>query len=234
MTWFVRLASRNLFQDRLRCRHGRRDRLLHRSRHRPDGLFLSFERMVTTMIDHAARRPLDRARRNKCFEDPSLLDERERPGVVGQRGYGGDPGRDRICLARAEWRRPTPVFIVGGRQRPTDCTLERGRRQSRRALDARRRRDRPDVFRAARDRRGSATAPRFAIKRRGWSRSPTASARSRRRLCLHVARPGAGLYGRRSPNKANYFSCAPRADADAARFAASLPPGCPSRGADTR
>ena len=38
------------------------------------GLFLSFERMVTTMIDHASADLWIVPLGTKCFEDPSLLD----------------------------------------------------------------------------------------------------------------------------------------------------------------
>ena len=42
------------------------------------GLFLSFDRMVTTMIDHAPADLWIVPLGTKCFEDPSLVDERER------------------------------------------------------------------------------------------------------------------------------------------------------------
>ena len=42
------------------------------------GLFLSFERMVTTMIDHAPTDLWIVPFGTKSFEDPSLLDERDR------------------------------------------------------------------------------------------------------------------------------------------------------------
>jgi putative ABC transport system permease protein len=42
------------------------------------GLFLSFDRMVTTMIDHAPADLWIVPLGAKCFEDPSLVDERER------------------------------------------------------------------------------------------------------------------------------------------------------------
>src|SRR5712671_6446873 len=42
------------------------------------GLYLSFERMVTTMIDHAPADLWIVPLGTKSFEDPSLLDERER------------------------------------------------------------------------------------------------------------------------------------------------------------
>ena len=42
------------------------------------GLFLSFDRMVTTMIDHSPADLWIVPLGTKCFEDPSLVDERER------------------------------------------------------------------------------------------------------------------------------------------------------------
>src|SRR5437762_10846040 len=42
------------------------------------GLFLSFERMVTTMIDHASADLWIVSQGTKCFEDPSNLDARDR------------------------------------------------------------------------------------------------------------------------------------------------------------
>jgi putative ABC transport system permease protein len=78
------------------------------------GLFLSFERMVTTMIDHAEADLWIVPRGTKCFEDPSLLDERERfralsiPGVTEAAP---------LVIGFAEWKLPnggaTPVFIIG-------------------------------------------------------------------------------------------------------------------------
>ena len=52
------------------------------------GLYLGFGQMVTTMIDHASADLWIMPKGTKCFEDPSLLDTRQRsrtlsvPGTV--------------------------------------------------------------------------------------------------------------------------------------------------------
>ena len=78
------------------------------------GLFLSFERMVTTMIDHADADLWIVPRGTKCFEDPSLLDERERFRALSIEGV---PAATPLAIGFAEWRLPeggaTPVFVVG-------------------------------------------------------------------------------------------------------------------------
>ena len=64
------------------------------------GLYLGFGRMVTTMIDHASADLWVMPRGTKCFEDPSLLNARERyralaidgvveaiPVVIGERAW---------------------------------------------------------------------------------------------------------------------------------------------------
>ena len=66
------------------------------------GLFLGFERTVTTMIDHASADLWIVSKGTKCFEDPSHLDARDRdrvlsvPGVTaavpGVGGWGRDVG----------------------------------------------------------------------------------------------------------------------------------------------
>ena len=78
------------------------------------GLYLSFERMVTTMIDHAEADLWIVPRGTKCFEDPSLLDDRERfralsiPGVIEAAP---------LVIGFAEWKLTnggaTPVFVIG-------------------------------------------------------------------------------------------------------------------------
>ena len=78
------------------------------------GLYLSFERMVTTMIDHAPTDLWIVPLGTKCFEDPSLLDEHDRkralsvPGVVE-----AVP----MVIGFTQWAVPgggtTPVFIIG-------------------------------------------------------------------------------------------------------------------------
>jgi len=77
------------------------------------GLFLSFDRMVTTMIDHSQADLWIVPRGTKCFEDPSLVDERER-----FRALSIDEVAEALpmVIGFAQWRLPsggtTPVFIV--------------------------------------------------------------------------------------------------------------------------
>ena len=78
------------------------------------GLFLSFDRMVTTMIDHASADLWVVPPGTKCFEDPSLVDERERFRALS---IDGVAEAQPIVIGFAQWRLPsggtTPVFIVG-------------------------------------------------------------------------------------------------------------------------
>lgn len=109
------LASRNLFQDRVRLIATVVGIVFSIILVTVQiGLFLSFERMVTTMIDHAEADLWIMPRGTKCFEDPSLLDDRERfralsiPGVTEAAP---------LVIGFAEWKLPnggaTPVFVVG-------------------------------------------------------------------------------------------------------------------------
>src|SRR5262249_52246706 len=52
------------------------------------GLYLGFGRMVTTMIDHASADLWVMPRGTKCFEDPSLLDDRNRFRALAVSGVG--------------------------------------------------------------------------------------------------------------------------------------------------
>src|SRR5207302_1729827 len=78
------------------------------------GLFMSFERMVTAMIDHAAADLWIVPLNTKCFEDPSLVDERERFRALS---ISGVTEALPIVIGFAQWRLPsrgtTPVFVVG-------------------------------------------------------------------------------------------------------------------------
>jgi len=82
------------------------------------GLYLGFGRMVTTMIDHAAGDLWIMPAGTKCFEDPSLLDERTRFQVLSVDGVAD---ASPIVIGFADWRLPnggtTPVFIVGSELR---------------------------------------------------------------------------------------------------------------------
>jgi putative ABC transport system permease protein len=78
------------------------------------GLFLSFERMVTTMIEHAPADLWIVSLGTKCFEDPSLLDEGERFRALSVKGVSDAVP---ILISFAPWRMAsggtTPVVVVG-------------------------------------------------------------------------------------------------------------------------
>ena len=78
------------------------------------GLFLSFERMVTTMIDHASADLWIVPLGTKCFEDPSLLDEHDRAHAMSVAGINDATP---VVIGFTEWSVPsggtTPVFVVG-------------------------------------------------------------------------------------------------------------------------
>ena len=82
------------------------------------GLYLGFGRMVTTMIDHASADLWIMPLGTKCFEDPSLLDERQRFRALS---INGVTQATAVVIGFAEWRMPkggtTPVFIVGSELR---------------------------------------------------------------------------------------------------------------------
>lgn len=109
------LASRNLFHDRVRLIAtvvGIVFSIILVTVQM--GLYLSFSRMVTTMIDHAEADLWIVPRGTKCFEDPSLLDERERFRALAVAGVAEAAP---VVIGFAEWRLPrggaTPVFVVG-------------------------------------------------------------------------------------------------------------------------
>ena len=78
------------------------------------GLYLGFGRMVTTMIDHASADLWVMPRGTKCFEDPSLLNTRERYRALAINGVAQAIP---LVIGFADWRMPggamTPVFVVG-------------------------------------------------------------------------------------------------------------------------
>jgi putative ABC transport system permease protein len=115
MSLVLKLASRNLFHDRLRFVAtivGIVFSIVLVTVQM--GLYVSFHRMVTTMIEHTPADLWIVPAGTKCFEDPSLLDERERfralsaSGVVDVRP---------LVIGFAQWKPPaggtTPVFIIG-------------------------------------------------------------------------------------------------------------------------
>ena len=78
------------------------------------GLFVSFERTVTIMIDHAPADLWIVPLATKCFEDPSLLDESDRYRALSIEGV---TEVDPILIGFAQWRMPdggaSPVLVIG-------------------------------------------------------------------------------------------------------------------------
>jgi putative ABC transport system permease protein len=78
------------------------------------GLYLGFGKMVTTMIDNASADLWVMPKGTKCFEDPSLLDTRQRSRALSVPGVGEAIP---VVIGFADWRTPagssTPVFVVG-------------------------------------------------------------------------------------------------------------------------
>lgn len=115
MSLAPKLAFRNLFQDRLRLIAtvvgiGFSMVLVTIQM----GLYVSFERMVTVMIDHANADLWIVPKGSQSFEDPSLLDERERFRSLSVDGVlTAIP----LVVGFGRWRAPsgatTPIFIVG-------------------------------------------------------------------------------------------------------------------------
>jgi putative ABC transport system permease protein len=78
------------------------------------GLYFGFGRMVTTMIDNASADLWVMPKGTKCFEDPSLLDARQRNRALSVPGVAEAIP---VVIGFADWRTPsgssTPVFVVG-------------------------------------------------------------------------------------------------------------------------
>ena len=78
------------------------------------GLFVSFGRMVTSMIDHAPADLWIMPLGTKCFEDLSLLDQRERFRALSIQGVADVAP---ILISFGQWKAPgggtTPVLVVG-------------------------------------------------------------------------------------------------------------------------
>src|ERR1700755_255896 len=78
------------------------------------GLYVGFRRMVTTMIDHSPAALWIMPVGTKCFEDPSLLDDRQRFRALAVNGVAEVAP---LVIGYAQWRLPggttTPVFGVG-------------------------------------------------------------------------------------------------------------------------
>src|SRR5919109_1174779 len=115
MSLIYRLASRNLLHDRLRFIAtviGIVFSIVLVTVQM--GLYLGFGQMVTTMIDHAQGDLWIMPAGTKCFEDPSLLDERKRFQALAINGVADAVP---VVIGFADWRMPTggttPVFVVG-------------------------------------------------------------------------------------------------------------------------
>src|ERR1041385_5322104 len=82
------------------------------------GLYLGFGQMVTTMIDHASADLWIMPVGTKSFEDPSLMDERQRFRALS---IDGVVAATPVVIGFAEWRLPgggtTPVFVIGSDMR---------------------------------------------------------------------------------------------------------------------
>jgi len=110
-----RLAARNLFQDKLRFIATIIGIVFSIVLVTVQlGLFLGFQTMVTTMIDHAPADLWVVSRGTKCFEDPSQLDKRDRAKALAVPDVTGAVP---VIIGFTEWTVPnggtTPVFMVG-------------------------------------------------------------------------------------------------------------------------
>src|SRR5262245_60246640 len=104
MSLVFKLASRNLFHDRLRFVAtiiGIVFSIVLVTVQM--GLFVRFDRMVTTMIDHAPADLWIVPSGTKCFEDPSLLDERERFRALS---ISGVREAAPLVIGFAQWKTP--------------------------------------------------------------------------------------------------------------------------------
>jgi putative ABC transport system permease protein len=115
MSLIFRLARRNLFQDRLRFVATIIGIVFSIVLVTVQlGLFLGFEKMVTTMIDHAPADLWIVSRGTKCFEDPSMLDKRDMSKALDVPGVASAVP---LLIGFTEWSVPdggsTPVFVVG-------------------------------------------------------------------------------------------------------------------------
>lgn len=121
MSLILKLASRNLFQDRLRFTATIVGVVISIVLITIQlGLFLSFEKMVTTMIDHAPADLWIVPLGTKCFEDPSQLEERDRAQALSVPGVTEVVP---VVIGFTQWTVPaggsTPVFIIGSNETAT-------------------------------------------------------------------------------------------------------------------
>src|SRR6516164_2597359 len=110
-----KLAARNLFHDRLRFAATITGIVFSMVLVTVQmGLFVSFRTMVTTMIDHAPADLWIMPLGTRCFEDPALLDERERFRALSVPGVAEAVP---VLVSFAQWHIPsggtTPVLLIG-------------------------------------------------------------------------------------------------------------------------
>jgi ABC-type transport system, involved in lipoprotein release, permease component len=111
----LKLASRNLFHDRLRFVATTVGIVFSIVLVMVQmGLYLGFGQMVTTMIDHASADLWVMRKGTKCFEDPSLLNAKARQAILAINGVAS---AETLVIGFSDWRLPngemTPVFVVG-------------------------------------------------------------------------------------------------------------------------
>ena len=122
MNLIFTLASRNLFHDRVRLIATVVGIVFSIVLVTVQlGVFLSFERMITTMIDHAQADFWIAPSETKSFETSSLLTGRERMQALS---VSGVTEAIPVVVGHASWRKPnggasTPVLVVGS---PTTST----------------------------------------------------------------------------------------------------------------
>src|SRR5262249_31725770 len=110
-----KLAARNLFHDRLRFAATITGIVFSMMLVSVQmGLFVSFRTMVATMIDHAPADLWIMPLGTKCFQDPALLDERERFRALSVPGVAAATP---VLVSFAQWHIPsggtTPVLLIG-------------------------------------------------------------------------------------------------------------------------
>ena len=115
MALILKLASQNLFQDRLRFIATIIGIVFSIVLVTVQlGLFLGFQKMVTTMIDHAPADLWIVSQGTKCFEDPSMLDKHDQTKALSVPGVSDATP---LLIGFTEWSVPnngsTPVFVVG-------------------------------------------------------------------------------------------------------------------------
>ena len=115
MPLIIKLAAKNLFFDRLRFIATIIGIVFSIVLVNVQmGLFVSFGRMVTTMIDHSSADLWIVPQGTRSFEDPAPLDESERFRALSVKGVSDAVP---IAIGFADWRVPggkaTPVFVIG-------------------------------------------------------------------------------------------------------------------------